>query len=219
MQANTSANVRQRSARPATFGYVEVERALARVFDAEDVRARTFRARILHLRKSGLTPATPGRGSRIAYSFMDVAQLVVALVLTEYNFDPAWVARTLQRHWKRRIGFYTAINEILQIELEKKKNPRATSKDRIAVLRVRFLSAALERGLVEKPKEISLRSSPPSAEITFDWSSDGTHTIDFRDSPEQVVSPPPITQFCAFNLSRRIRDLQQALAAVTTPNE
>jgi hypothetical protein len=150
---------------------------------------------------------------------MDIARLVVALVLAECSFEPAWITRTLQRHWKDRTGFYARVNQILQIELEKKKNPRAASKDCIAVLRTRFLSAALERGLVKTSKGMSVRSPPPPAEVDFAWSEDATYTIDFRDFAERVVNPPATSQFCVFNLSRRIRDLQEALAAVTTSNE
>jgi hypothetical protein len=212
MRAKIKASTPQQSVRTATYGYIETERALARVFDLEDVlRDKTFRARLLHLRKCGLTPINPGRGVRIRYTFSDVCQLLVGLVLAEINIDPLLIVRTLQRHWKQRSGFHAAINQILRVESEKKEKPLIGAKDCIVVLRPRFMSAALgERGLMIKPDGISLRSPPPPVEIEFVWPPNATLEIDLQESSEQI---------CAFNLSKRIRDLEQALAAVSATNE
>src|SRR4051794_9344209 len=83
------------------FTYAQVETALARLFNADpEVQQKTFRARIIHLRRVGIPLGfSPGRGKRIAYELEQVYQLGLCLELEEMGLDPSLISRLMETFW------------------------------------------------------------------------------------------------------------------------
>jgi hypothetical protein len=181
----------------ATLGYARVESILARVFDAEDAQRGAFRGRLKHFRKLGIPAENPGKGSRLQYSASDLFQLLIALELSEFNIDPNLIVKIVQDHWKGRKGFYVAIqNAQLQ-----------PNEDYLAFLSVRFMSASLgQRRVMQSPTAISLRSAPHPVEPRFYWAS-GVSGASLLKALQESGE-----RFCVFNLSARIRAVNEALA-------
>jgi len=64
------------------FAYRQVEQALAEVFSlGPEEREGKLRARLIHLRRSGLPSYGPGKGKAISYTQHQVDQWAVALAL------------------------------------------------------------------------------------------------------------------------------------------
>jgi hypothetical protein len=88
---------------PPTLGYLDVEALLGDLFDVRPRdREKWFRARIIRLRRYGLTPPS-GRGKVVAYGRDWIGRWYLALLLTvELGHDPEPVAHFMQREWSRR---------------------------------------------------------------------------------------------------------------------
>jgi hypothetical protein len=122
--------------------------------------------------------------------------LLVALELSEFNIDPNLIVKIVQDHWKGRKGFYVAIqNAQLQ-----------PNEDYLAFLSVRFMSASLgRRRVMQSATMISLRSAPHPVEPRFYWASgvSGASLLKALQEPGE--------RFCVFNLSARIRAVNEAI--------
>ena len=166
---------------------------MAKVFDAEDAQRGAFRGRLKHFRKLGIPAKNPGKGSRLQYSASDLFQLLVALELSEFNIDPNLIVKIVQGHWMGRKGFYAAIQHA--------QGP--SNEDCLAFLRVCFMSASLgQRRVMQSATAISQRSAPHPVEIQFVWAS-GANILKALQEPRE--------RFCVFNLSARIRAVNEAL--------
>jgi len=86
----------------AAYGYATLERALGKVFGVKPAaREKSFRARIIHLRRLGLTPQS-GRGEVIAYDDEWAARWYLGLLLTmRLGRDPKLVAEYIKANWSR----------------------------------------------------------------------------------------------------------------------
>jgi hypothetical protein len=197
MQRNSrEQTARRHSPASAPFGYARVESILAKVFDAEDAQRGAFRGRLKHFRKLGIPAENPGKGSRLQYSASDLYQLLVALELSEFNIDPNLIVKIVQDHWKGKKGFYAAI-----------QNAERSNEDCLAFLSVRFMSASLgQRRVMQSATAISLRSAPHPVEPRFVWASGASGATLLKALQE------PGERFCVFNLSARIRAVNEALA-------
>ena len=196
-------NLREKTARrhspsaTATFGYAQVESILAKIFDAEDAQRGAFRGRLKHFRKLGIPGKNPGKGSRLQYSASDLFQLLVALELSEFNIDPNLIVKIVRDHWMGRKGFYAAIQNAQW----------RPNEDYLAFLSVRFMSASLgQRQVMRSATEISLRSAPHPVVPRFYWASD------VSDASLLKALQGPGERFCVFDLSARIRAVNEALA-------
>jgi hypothetical protein len=177
----------------ATFGYAQVESALARVFDLEDAQEGAFRGRLKHFRKLGIPAENPGKGARLRYSASDIFQLLICLELSEFGIDPTLIVKIVQSHWADRSGFLAAIA----------RAKRDRRKDHFVLIPACFMSASLgERRFMVSATEISFRSEPNPVEIQF---------ASARGVMKALREPGK--RFCTFNLSRRIRDVEKAFAA------
>jgi hypothetical protein len=193
---NPEQSARRRSP-SATYGYAQVELILAKVFDAEDAQRGAFRGRLKHFRKLGIPAKNPGKGSRLEYSASDLFQLLVALELSEFNIDPNLIVKIVQDHWRGRKGFYAAIQNA----------QRQPNEDCLAFLSVRFMSASLgQRRVMQSATTVSLRSAPHPVVPQFVWASgvSGASLLKALQEPGE--------RFCVFNLSERIRAVNEALA-------
>jgi hypothetical protein len=84
----------------AAYGYATLERALGKVFGVKPAaREKSFRARIIHLRRLGLTPQS-GRGEVIAYDDEWAARWYLGLLLAmRLGHDPKLVAEFIKANW------------------------------------------------------------------------------------------------------------------------
>ncbi len=79
-----------------TYSYASVERALARVFDVDEIAQRGwFRARLQNYRRLGLRAARPGKGKTVAYTFTDIAEWLLGLELAHLRVDPTFAVDVL----------------------------------------------------------------------------------------------------------------------------
>jgi hypothetical protein len=93
-----------------TFGYAQVERALASLCEAENVQRTAFRGRLKHFRKLGIPQQQPGKGSRIRYTASDVFQLMIACEFAEFGIDPHLITDIVRRHWRTKGNLFQAID-------------------------------------------------------------------------------------------------------------
>ena len=111
MEGNKQKRIARRSLLAApTFGYAQVEAALAKVYDAEDVQRTAFRGRLKHFRKLGIPQQQPGKGSRIRYTGSDIFQLMVACEFAEFGIDPHLITNIIRQHWRLKLGLFQAID-------------------------------------------------------------------------------------------------------------
>ena len=89
-----------------TFSYKQIEPVLAQVLGVRPENLASLAARIMHLKRLGLTPTKPGRGVPIAYSRQDLLRWSLFLQLERTSLAPA-AARNLGE----RIS--TAMGEVL----------------------------------------------------------------------------------------------------------
>jgi hypothetical protein len=149
------------------------------------------------LRKLGIPARNPGKGARLQHSASDLFQLLVALELSEVNIDPNLIVKILQDHWMGRKGFYAAIQNAQW----------RSNEDCLAFLSVRFMSASLgQRRVMQSATAIPsvprlIRSNPG---ITGPAVSAAPITLRRCRTPGEG--------FCVFNLSARIRAVNEALA-------
>jgi hypothetical protein len=85
-----------------TFRYAAVERALGVMMGTSDTDTRqgALRGRLKRLLVLGLPPGGPGTGSRRLYSWEEVTQLGIALLLEDADVEPVAVVRALQNTWR-----------------------------------------------------------------------------------------------------------------------
>jgi hypothetical protein len=81
----------------AGYTYAEVERALGMFFGAPASAWGSFRGRVRHFQRIGLVEVTPGKGRRIAYTSVQAAEWMVALLLAELGIDPVVIVESIQR--------------------------------------------------------------------------------------------------------------------------
>lgn len=114
-----------------SYGYRQVETALARAFGVEKFQETSFRARLKHFKKLGVPSTTSGPGIRIRYTGDDIFQLMVAIELTEFGLDPHLIAETiLPRQWQRdRIPYAILLAQ------------QARDKDMWVAMHANFMSA------------------------------------------------------------------------------
>ena len=85
-----------------TYRYGAVERALGAMMGTTDTATLRgqLRGRLKRLLVLGLPPAGRGKGSRPLYSWQEVCQLAIALLLEDANVDPVAVVPALQHTWR-----------------------------------------------------------------------------------------------------------------------
>ena len=187
---------------PAVLSYARVEAALAKVFDVEDAQQGAFRGRLKHFRKLGIPAETPGKGARLRYTPSDLFQLLVALELSEFDIDPTLIVDIVRRHWKTKDGFHETIRLAQQFPNE---DPNDPSGDWLVIMRPHFMSASLgQRRIMQSAAGISVRSAPNPVDIK---------PVLARNAADIVIPTRKRERerLCVFNLSARIRAVEQAL--------
>jgi hypothetical protein len=74
--------------RATTYGYAEVEAALARVFLENSKNIAPMRGRLKAFQRAGLTPESPGRGRVIRYTIANIYDWALALALADFGLPP-----------------------------------------------------------------------------------------------------------------------------------
>jgi hypothetical protein len=82
--------------------YAAVEHALAAMMGTTDTATQEgqLRGRLKRLLVLGLPPAGPGKGTRRRYSWEEVCQLGIALLLEDADVEPVAVVQALQNVWR-----------------------------------------------------------------------------------------------------------------------
>ena len=171
------------------LAYAEVEAALAKVYGAEgNVQRTTFRARLKHFKRLGIPRQKPGKGSRIRYATAsDMIPVLLALrsssASTRLIADPK--APPLARAEQPVPGIsYTQF-----------------CANYLVVVEARFMSSKWNREIRTATK-ISFSGSGPVV-IHCIFASDK----DWLDKLEKAGGK----RFLVFNLSARVREVEQAL--------
>jgi hypothetical protein len=88
--------------RTPAYRYAAVERALGVMMGTTNAATQqgALRGRLKRLLVLGLPPSGPGTGSRRLYSWEEVAQLGIALLLEDADVEPVAVVRALQNTWR-----------------------------------------------------------------------------------------------------------------------
>lgn len=163
------------------FRYAEVEDALAQVHDIDEAARSTFNARIKHLQRIGLSPATPGKGQRISYSAYDVVFWALCLAFLEAGLPPNIVKNLMdQYHGVMRSTFAGPIpkDDIFfclrgnflkwQLDGETAYGPKSFAIIPISQVQLSFLSEAKNsRSLLINLTEIKRKLG---AVLKHDWS-------------------------------------------------
>src|SRR4051794_32880995 len=125
------------------FTYAQVEATLARLFDADpDVQRRTFRARIVHLRRVGIPLGfSPGRGKRIAYEMEQIYQLGLCLELEEMGLDPSLISRLIEKFWTMLYGLLVEAEHELGFSF----GPEHVPEDMFFAIYPKFMSGQWDR--------------------------------------------------------------------------
>lgn len=72
--------------------YGEVEDALMKLIGAPESYRAALRARVKYFQRLGFGRESPGKGSRIDYSFEDMCRWAFAFELTQFGVDPTRIA-------------------------------------------------------------------------------------------------------------------------------
>jgi hypothetical protein len=83
------------------YSYAQAEAALAAVFGVDPERRGPLKGRLKHLNTLGLPGLKVGRGVRIAYTFEQVAQWLIALVIEEAGVDPTVAVGLVKGGWEQ----------------------------------------------------------------------------------------------------------------------
>ncbi len=73
--------------------YKDVEIVLARLNGITTEALSTFKGRIIHLQRVGLSPSTPGRGKKIEYTIYDLLLWAYCFELEQFGLDPTLIAK------------------------------------------------------------------------------------------------------------------------------
>jgi hypothetical protein len=194
-------NKRERQVRrlaPSTFTYAEVEGALAKLYAADAVQKTTFRARLKHFRKLGIPQRQPGKGSRLRYTPADVFQLMVACEFAEFGINPHLITDIVRRHWRMKGSLIDAIDYTQRIL---GKDP---GNDFHVAVESHFMSWDWNREKVKHTAtEISVRVVAEPVRIQVFKASDNQAFLEALKDGQR---------FFVFNLSARVRALEQALS-------
>jgi hypothetical protein len=79
--------------------YSDVEQALAAALDVDEDQRGIFRQRLKHLQRLGLPGVEAGKGTRIAYTDEQIAQLLIALLMAEVGIDPVNTVAVIKKRW------------------------------------------------------------------------------------------------------------------------
>lgn len=80
-----------------TFGYAEVEGALAKVFAARGQHLLAMRGRLKAFQRAGLTPETPGRGKVIRYTIENIYDWAFGLALADFGLPPSSIIKFVKK--------------------------------------------------------------------------------------------------------------------------
>ena len=82
------------------YRYAEVEPALGAMLGADTATQQgALRGRLKRLSTLGIPGSGPGKGSRRLYSWEEVVQLAVALLMEDAGLDPVVVAKAITTSW------------------------------------------------------------------------------------------------------------------------
>jgi hypothetical protein len=173
-----------------SYSYAKVEAALARVFGANAAYQKgALRGRIIHLRRLGLPASGPGRGKTIAYTDAQVYAWLIALELEEFGINPVLAVRMIKDAWKNYL-----------VKLIR----TARDKDVILMVRPRFMSAAWGTDC-----DPILFSHFIVGEVMAVYDANGGFLRQETDLVSILAESG--ARVCAFNLSQRLRELDEAL--------
>jgi hypothetical protein len=183
------------------YSYAIVETALARVFRIKPADQKAFfRGRLQHLRRLGLPSKGAGRGGGLprVYSDKETCELLIALELEEFGIDPVLAVRMVTG----RVGpglESKAHKQHLHRAIRDARNRSGEDNDVILMIEPYFMSAASGRG------------DPKFDPATFRYvRADGDGIKEFLDLLRGWGVGTP-NRVCAFNLSERLRELNEAL--------
>ena len=176
-----------------TFTYAEVEDALAKVYDATDVQKTTFRGRLKHFRKLGIPSQQPGKGSRISYTASDVFQLMIACEFAEFGLDPRLITKITRRHWGLKGSLVDSIDY----------SQKFPGDDFYVAIEAHIMSWDWNRR----------KSKRTATEISESVIGEPVRIQIFKaiDSKKFLDEVKAGRRFFVFNLSRRVRNVEQAL--------
>jgi hypothetical protein len=179
---------------PRSFEYSQVESALARIYQAEHVQRKAFRACLKHFRKLGIPHKNPGKGNRVRYSASDIFQMLICLELSEFGIDPNLIVKIVERHWAGR-GYFPSVIDAAQ---------RFPGNDFYAALHANFRSWTWGKKIEQTAKTVSYQSGPHDpVHLSFPKESDLPTLLQrLRETGQRAM---------VFNLSARVRELEQAL--------
>jgi hypothetical protein len=181
-----------------TFTYSEVETALAKVYNATDVQKTTFRGRLKHFRKLEIPSQQPGKGSRINYVWSsDIFQLMIACEFAEFGVDPKLIANIVQRHWRLKGPLFQAID----------LTQKFPGDDFHVAIEAHIMSWDWNRNKSKRTAtEISTSAIGEPVWIRTFKASDNEKFLDELKAGQR---------FFVFNLSQRVREVEQALKSGT----
>lgn len=99
------------------FTYSEVEKVLTHMYKSDvytysesaldnEKEFQAFRARIKTFQKLGITPASPGKGKRLLYNFLDIAKWATCFELSEFGMSPLSIKAMIDDLWEPELERY-----------------------------------------------------------------------------------------------------------------
>jgi hypothetical protein len=185
----------------AHYTYGQVETALAAVFGIDAPGQRGWlRGRLQHMRRLGLVAASPGRGRTIDYAQEDLDRWLVAVELEHFGIDPAKVVQLIKQSWNpppRKRSTSEAFD-----------SGEAWLRDLVAVAR--------ESRSAGSDVIVSVQFGPMSASPVVGYTTvNGMNSLGQWLNGDRLDRAPRRTS--VFNLSSRLRALDQALTTASAP--
>lgn len=178
-----------------TYSYAAVETALARVFGADaSAQKGAFRGRIKHLQRLGLLSETPGKGRKIAYTDAQVCAWLIALELEEFGIDPALAVRMITG-WVGPDQESEAWKQYLPAVISAARSSQGGDDDTFLMVEPFFMSAGW-------------RGDPKFDPANFR----DVRIGEIKEFLDLYLSRPK-QRACIFNLSARLRNLDEELEA------
>ena len=87
-----------------THTYASVETALLAVLGVPSARVGPIRARLKHLNLLEFPGLKSGKGARAAYTFENISQWTIAMLIEQTGVDPIVVARLIKATWNNGIS-------------------------------------------------------------------------------------------------------------------